>query len=59
MDGIEEERLDLVGTIEAKEAGVAELTALYERIESVYVDASHTLFDQFPTTISNSANPKR
>ena len=44
---------------ESAEAGVAELAALYERIEAIYIEASQTLASAPPTLVSNAANPRR
>jgi|RhiMetdeSRZDD1v2_1073273.scaffolds.fasta_scaffold1020950_1 hypothetical protein len=54
-----EQAQEMIKKFEVQEAGVADLAAFYERIESIYVAASQSLQEDTPLTISNSANPKR
>ena len=49
----------MIEEFEAREAGVAELAALYDRIEAIYVEASQTLLADPPTIVSDAANPTR
>ncbi len=53
------EEKEMVKEFEAREAGVAELAAVYERIERKYIETSQTLPAEPPTVFSNSANPAR
>ena len=53
---IDQEREMLVGEFEDREAGVADLMELYERIENVYVRASASAPDTEVAYTSDSTN---
>jgi hypothetical protein len=59
MDTRDKESQELIKQFENQEAGVADLAVLYERIESVYIQASQTSQEEPPISVSNSTNPTR
>lgn len=52
----DEEKETLVGSFEYREAGVADLMELYEKIEDVYVRASASAVESEVAYASNSTN---
>ena len=56
VENMDNESQVTIDALEKREAGVAELTALYERIEAVYFDACHVSEEYPAVVVTNSAN---
>lgn len=57
LDQKDQESVELIEKFEGMKPGVAELSALYDRIESVYLGASQA-GQEYPIIITNSTNSR-
>ncbi len=56
MTAKDQEMEELVAALEERDAGVADLMALYKRVEDIYIQASASLSDSNAVYTSDSTN---